>query len=98
MDANVLNPTFERVHVSTATADGAASPATPLAQAPFQVQQLAAFDEPWALAFLPGTTNALVTEKKGHLQLWRANGGSVEVTRGERVVQTEPFLAYTVSR
>ncbi|HEY1606839.1 MAG TPA: PQQ-dependent sugar dehydrogenase [Allosphingosinicella sp.] len=60
-------------------AAGAASPSMPVAQAPFQVQQLAEFDEPWALAFLPGTTDALVTEKKGHLQLWRANGGSVEV-------------------
>lgn len=70
---------------SSIDATGAASPSIPLAQAPFQVQQLADFDEPWALAFLPGTTNALVTEKKGHLQLWRANGGSVEVSGVPRV-------------
>src|SRR5438270_1534886 len=66
-------------------ATGAASPSTPLGQAPFQVQQLATFDNPWALAFLPGTTNALVTEKGGHLKLWRANGGSVEVSGVPRV-------------
>ncbi len=35
------------------------------------ITDVATFDEPWAMAFLPGTTMALITEKKGKLKLWR---------------------------
>ena len=31
----------------------------------------AVFDEPWAMTFLPGSSYALITEKKGNLKLWR---------------------------
>lgn len=41
---------------------------------PFQVEPLATFDEPWAMAFLPGGREALVTEKAGRLKLWSASG------------------------
>ncbi len=56
-----------------------AQPATPLADAPFTVQEVASFNEPWAMTFLPGTPFALVTEKSGKLKLWQENGAVVDV-------------------
>ena len=43
---------------------------------PFAVRQIATFDEPWAMAFLPGPgLRALITEKKGKLKLlWNEIG------------------------
>lgn len=38
--------------------------------APFAIAEQASFDNPWAIVFLPGTSQALVTEKTGHLQLY----------------------------
>lgn len=37
----------------------------------FSVTEIARFDEPWAMAFLPGTPFALITERKGRLKLWQ---------------------------
>lgn len=48
---------------------------------------MARFDEPWALAFLPGTPFALVTERKGRLKLW-------EEGRAVREVDGVPQVAY----
>lgn len=42
----------------------------------FTIREAAQFDEPWAIAFIPGTKYALVTEKKGRLKLWE-DGGQV---------------------
>lgn len=36
---------------------------------PFTVSPVATFDSPWAMAFLPGTASAIVTEKRGRLWL-----------------------------
>lgn len=55
-------------------------PATPLAGAPFTVREMASFNEPWAMVFLPGTHTALVTEKSGKLKLWREGGSTLDVT------------------
>ena len=41
--------------------------------------QVAQFDEPWAIAFLPGTPLALITERKGKLKLWQEGGEVREV-------------------
>jgi glucose/arabinose dehydrogenase len=53
----------------------------------FTVTQVAQFDEPWAMAFIPGTPFALITEKKGKLKLWQ-EGGEV------RDVDGVPAVAY----
>ncbi len=65
------------------------APPEPVAQAdaPFTVTEVATFDEPWAMAFIPGTPLALVTEKKGRLMLWE-EGGAV------RAVSGVPAVAY----
>jgi glucose/arabinose dehydrogenase len=52
--------------------------ATPASGAPFQVQAIATFDEPWAMTFLPGSGGALITERPGRL-VWWANGRAVPV-------------------
>ncbi len=46
---------------------------------PFAVQALAQFSEPWAMTFIPGTDQALVTERKGKLMLWREGAAAVAV-------------------
>lgn len=47
---------------------------------PFNVAVIADFDEPWAMTFVPGSNRALITEKKGKLLLWEADGPVVEIT------------------
>ncbi len=47
---------------------------------PFRAEPVAQFAEPWAMAFLPGGRQALVTEKAGRLKLWTvAGGGAIDV-------------------
>lgn len=59
--------------------DGAtAATAAPVA-APFVATPAASFVEPWAMAFLPGGRQALITEKKGALKLWTVDGKAVDV-------------------
>jgi glucose/arabinose dehydrogenase len=60
--------------------NGATSNATAQQGRPFEIQEVATFDEPWAMTFLPGG-HALVTEKAGRLRLLAPNGGTpIEVT------------------
>src|SRR4051812_35874795 len=66
-------------------ATGAAASSTPLNRAPFAVQELARFDDPWALAFLPGGA-ALVTQKGGQLKLWQPGAATIDVAGVPRVV------------
>lgn len=61
--------------------EGAAQPEAK-GDRPFAVTEIADFDTPWAMAFLPGsgvklTNMALLTEKEGRLWL-------VDVTNGKR--------------
>lgn len=58
---------------------GGEQPATPLADAPFAVQEIASFNEPWAMTFLPRGKQALVTEKSGKLKLWQEDGPVLDV-------------------
>ena len=59
----------------------AAAPATASDGKPFAVTEIASFDEPWAMTFIPGTGQALITEKKGRLLLWN-DGGEVTPVAG----------------
>lgn len=52
------------------------------------VTEVARFDEPWAMAFIPGTPLALVTERKGKLKLWE-EGGAVQDVAGVPTVAYE---------
>ncbi|MFA7586774.1 MAG: PQQ-dependent sugar dehydrogenase [Novosphingobium sp.] len=45
------------------------------------IAEVARFDAPWAMAFIPDTPLALVTEKKGRLLLWQ-DGGEVREVAG----------------
>lgn len=60
-----------------------ARPAELAQPAALAITDLARFNEPWAMAFLPGTPPdqpvVLVTEKSGHLKLWREGHPPVEV-------------------
>src|SRR5690242_14385388 len=54
---------------------------------PFVVSDVATFDSPWAMAFLPGSSQALVTEKPGRIWLVDvANGRKQPVQGAPRVV------------
>lgn len=72
--------TTEAAPADTAKLDASgAQPATPLADAPFTVTEIASFNEPWAMTFVPGTRAALITEKSGKLKLWQENGPTQDV-------------------
>lgn len=49
---------------------------------PFEVRQIAEFDEPWAMTFIPGTNQALVTEKRGNLKLLWSDTGRISDVAG----------------
>ena len=56
----------------------------------FTISPIATFDNPWALAFLPGTRTAIVTEKPGRLWLVDAQTGRKQPISGApRVVYKE---------
>jgi glucose/arabinose dehydrogenase len=57
-------------------------PRLPAGSEPFTVTNVATFDEPWAMAFLPGAASALVTERAGKLKLWQASGPVLDVAFG----------------
>lgn len=46
---------------------------------PFTPVEVGRFAQPWAIAFLPGTRLALVTERGGKLKLWEEGGATREV-------------------
>ena len=56
--------------------DNQAAPAA--ADPPFKATPIGTFDNPWAMAFLPGSSTALVTEKPGRVWL-------VDVANGKKV-------------
>ena len=41
---------------------------------PFAITEIATFNEPWAMTFLPEYNQALITEKGGRLILWESEG------------------------
>lgn len=74
---------------ASCSADAAGEKATGGATAgDFKVTEVAHFDEPWAMAFIPGTPLALITEKRGTLKLWE-EGGAVQDVAGVPAVAYE---------
>lgn len=70
----------EAAPADTAKLDASgAHPPTSLANAPFTIKDIAHFNEPWAMAFIPGTRAALITERRGKLKLWQENGPTLDV-------------------
>lgn len=57
-----------------------AHPAVPVNTAPFAITEIATFGEPWAMAFLPGTPFALITERGGRMLLWEDGGAVTPMT------------------
>jgi len=49
---------------------------------PFQTHAIATFDNPWAMAFIPGGSLALVTEKPGRVWLVDVRTGSKQIVAG----------------
>ena len=52
---------------------------------PVVISEAAQFEDPWAIAFLPGRHTALVTEKRGRLMLWEDGSEVREVAGVPRV-------------
>lgn len=66
---------------------GQAMTETEEGERPFEVEEVDRFDEPWAMTFLPGTGDLLVTERSGTLHLRDAESGErVEVDGVPEVV------------
>ena len=76
--------------LSLVVAACSASPSQPAQAAterPFATAEVASFDAPWAMDFLPGsgvrmTSSALVTEKSGKLWLIDVNSGERQEVAG----------------
>lgn len=60
--------------------DAAASQTVTESDRPFEIEEVDSFDDPWAMEFLPGTDDLLVTERSGTLFLRDGDSGErVEV-------------------
>lgn len=64
---------------STATT---AQPTNSSSDPPFQIHEVATFDNPWAIAFIPGGSLALVTEKPGRIWLVDVRTGAKQIVSG----------------
>jgi glucose/arabinose dehydrogenase len=59
----------------------------PASEPPFTTASIATFEDPWALAFLPGTSVAVVTEKRGALWLVDVRTGRKQPVAGATQVE-----------
>ena len=68
----------------SSNAQAATAPAAPTSPGdpPFAMRPVATFDNPWAMAFLPGSSTGMVTEKPGHLWLVDARSGAKQSVAG----------------
>ncbi len=64
---------------ATQPAGSATAPPSRAQGKPFAVQDLGSFDEPWAMTFLPGSSDALITQRGGELKLRLADGRVLDV-------------------
>ncbi|MDJ0976964.1 MAG: PQQ-dependent sugar dehydrogenase [Erythrobacter sp.] len=67
---------------SCALAQDGDTPGVPTAEAGLSVEPMGAFDQPWAIEFLPGTTTLAITEKSGALKLMKTDTGEVVTITG----------------
>lgn len=67
------------------TGDNRAMAATVPAERAFAVEQRGTFDEPWAMAFEPGTGNLFITEKRGTIRFLQPDGSIGTVSGVPRV-------------
>src|SRR5918993_3317085 len=75
---SVLAPTLILIGC-TANSDPAGGNTAQSGERAFRIDPVAEFREPWAMTFLPGGNQALVTEKRGALKLWTRGGAAVDV-------------------
>ncbi|HVU28972.1 MAG TPA: PQQ-dependent sugar dehydrogenase [Sphingomicrobium sp.] len=66
----------------TSGQDSAGPANLPASETPFHAATIATFDNPWAMAFLPGTNLALVTEQPGRIWLVDAGTGRKQPVSG----------------
>jgi glucose/arabinose dehydrogenase len=81
--------TLSHIHIAAALTLAACSGPSPgsaqqTGATPFLSTPVASFDSPWALAFLPATQRALVTEKPGRVWLVDVATGSKQHVSGVR--------------
>jgi glucose/arabinose dehydrogenase len=70
-------------NLQSSAAPSSTEPANlPASAKPFTTSEIATFDDPWAMAFLPGTTTAIVTEKPGHIWLVEVGTGQKQPVSG----------------
>lgn len=62
---------------------------TTSATRPFRVTDVAAYDEPWAMTFLPGTSHLLVTERGGRMSVRDVESGALSGVDGLPAVVAE---------
>lgn len=74
-----LRPFLASVALFGCTAASDAGQAPSSTERPFAVEEIGQFNEPWAMTFLPGGQQALITERRGTLRLWSQGGRVVEV-------------------
>lgn len=68
---------------STPARNRGSAPDDPQGQSrPFRTSVIASFDSPWAMAFFPGSTIAVVTEKPGHVWLIDVVNGRKQPVNG----------------
>lgn len=73
---------------SASGTESSTSPANlPESKPPFATAEVARFDNPWAIAFLPGAGEALVTEKRGRLWIVDIRSGQKQPVTGVPSVQ-----------
>ena len=71
------------------TPSGSSPSTTGPSSQPLTITEVAAFDEPWAMTFLPGTSYAAITQRGGQLLVREMSSGQVSTVEGVPEVKAE---------
>ncbi|CCI53316.1 PQQ-dependent sugar dehydrogenase [Nostocoides jenkinsii] len=71
------------------TPSGSSPSTTGPSSQPFTITEVAAFDEPWAMTFLPGTSYAAITQRGGQLLVREMSSGEVSTVEGVPEIKAE---------